>query len=50
MQLKIKEEIIESCKYLRFKEVLNHFEEEIEVANDYEDYLIRLLRHEIAEK
>ncbi|MGI6728368.1 MAG: IS21-like element helper ATPase IstB [Anaerovoracaceae bacterium] len=50
MQLKTKDEIIESCKYLRFKGILNHFEEEAEVADDYEDFLLRLLRHEMEEK
>ena len=50
MQLKTKEEIIESCKYLNFKGILKYFEEETGEASDYEDYLLRLLRHEIEEK
>ena len=50
MHLKTKEEIIESCKYLNLKGILNHFVEEAEAASDYEDYLLRLLRHEMEEK
>lgn len=50
MLLKIREEIIESCRFLRFKGIQKYFEEELEAASDYEDYLVRLLRHEIAEK
>jgi DNA replication protein DnaC len=50
MYLKTKEEIMESCKYLNFKGILNNFEEEAGAASDYEDYLLRLLRHEMEEK
>jgi len=50
MLLKTREEIIESCRFLRFKGIQSHFEEELETASDYEDYLARLPRHEIAEK
>lgn len=34
MHLKTKEEIIESCKHLNFKGILNHFVEEAEAASD----------------
>lgn len=50
MQLKIKEDIINSCRFLKFKGILTHFEEELEAASDYEDYLLRLLKHEEDEK
>jgi len=50
MQLKIKNEIIENCRFLKLKGILNHFEEEETAASDYEDFLLRLLRYEIIEK
>lgn len=50
MRLRTREEIIESCRFLRFKGIQCHFEEELEAASDYEDYLARLLQHEITEK
>ena len=49
MKVKIKEEIREYCKILKLKGMEQHFEEVTQEAEDYEDYLHRLLTFEIAD-
>ncbi|HIT90413.1 MAG TPA: ATP-binding protein [Candidatus Merdenecus merdavium] len=50
MQLKLRDEILDLCQYLKFTGIKKHFEEELESASDYEDYLLKLLRYEVEEK
>ena len=43
MKIKLNEEIIEYCKVLKLKGIRTHFEEVMEEATDYEDFLHKLL-------
>lgn len=50
MKVKLNEEIKEYCNILKLKGIKAHFEEEITEANDYEEFLHRLLSYELEEK
>ncbi len=50
MKIKLNEEIIEYCKILKLKGIRTHFEEVMNEATDYEDFLHKLLTYEIEEK
>lgn len=50
MKVRLNEEIKEYCRILKLKGILEHFEEAMTQATDYEDYLHYLLMHEVEEK
>ncbi|MDD4774035.1 MAG: ATP-binding protein [Eubacteriales bacterium] len=50
MKIKLNEEIKEYCSLLKLKGIRRHFEETASIAEDYEDYLHRLLTYELEEK
>ena len=50
MKIKVYEEIKEYCKLLRLTGILNSFEEGIDLAGGYDEFLHRLLEAEVAEK
>ena len=50
MKVKLNEEIIEYCKILKLKGIRTHFEEVMNEATDYEDFLHKLLTYEMEEK
>jgi len=50
MKIKLNEEIIEYCKILKLKGIRTHFEEVMNEATDYEDFLHKLLTYEMEEK
>ncbi|MDD3713075.1 MAG: IS21-like element helper ATPase IstB [Candidatus Izemoplasmatales bacterium] len=50
MKVKINEEIKEYCSILKLKGIRTHFEQTMEQAEDYEEFLHRLLTYELEEK
>lgn len=50
MKVKLDEEIKEYCRILKLKGIQEHFEEEMNESNNYEEFLHRLLTYELVEK
>jgi len=50
VKVKISEEIKEYCKLLKLKGIANFYEEAIELADNYEEFLHKLLERELDEK